>query len=524
MNSEKGLALSTAGSRVVLAYGLVSAALYCGLMPIWEGFDELFHYGYVQSVAYEGRFPEVGNAALSVELWRSLDFAPVSGNIQHDLERPSTTFTNYFEFSESKRKELRQGLDGIARESQRVPSPRQNYEAKQAPLTYLLLAPFEWALSSAPLPLRVMVLRMILALTSVTLTWFGMFRLGRRLELPAAMTSAIVFILFSCQMTYGAVCHVANDALLGPWLLIYLAALIDAWEMPSLKHTATSAGLMAVGLLLKSSLIAFVPFVFVWKWRRAPLQLAAQAGILLTLAGPWYVRNLLLYQNLTATPETGGIGMATLTKTATVIPWGDSILRTMHEVLWKGNNSFTTFSEATLNVALALFGISLAMYAARRRRIARELIVLAAMLLYCAALTMITLSFFVSTKGAITAPMPWYTQILLGPLLAICFLGLSRWERWGRRLAAVQIVLWAYIGLIGWLAKLVPQYGGFQTGRAHLVELSAWYFKEAPARNSILSTLCPAPIWMIYSLLAAVAILTVAMAVRLLNGLRPAAG
>lgn len=32
-------------------YALLSAALYCALMPPWEGFDELYHYGYVQPVS-----------------------------------------------------------------------------------------------------------------------------------------------------------------------------------------------------------------------------------------------------------------------------------------------------------------------------------------------------------------------------------------------------------------------------------------------------------------------------------------
>ena len=32
----------------LLGYGLLNATLYTGLLPLWEGFDEPFHYGYVQ--------------------------------------------------------------------------------------------------------------------------------------------------------------------------------------------------------------------------------------------------------------------------------------------------------------------------------------------------------------------------------------------------------------------------------------------------------------------------------------------
>jgi len=35
----------------LLAYGLLNATLYTGLLPLWEGFDEPFHFAYVQQLA-----------------------------------------------------------------------------------------------------------------------------------------------------------------------------------------------------------------------------------------------------------------------------------------------------------------------------------------------------------------------------------------------------------------------------------------------------------------------------------------
>jgi hypothetical protein len=509
--------------RVLFIYGLAGAALYCALMPIWEGFDELFHYGYVQSLAHERVFPVIGQTRVPLELWRSLDDAPVSQNIQSDLGHPGANFGQYFEFSDRERRDRRRRLESIDQALQRQPSPRENYEAKQSPFTYLLLAPLELLLAGTALPSRVFTLRLFLSLTSIALTWIGMFRLGRRLELTEGMTSAALFIVFSCQMTYGTVCRVANDALLGPWLLFFLVAVIDAWESPTWARTATSAALMALGFLIKSSVIAFVPLVFVWRWRNAPARLAAQLAVLLSLAGPWSLRNVILYRNLLATPETSGLGPMDMVRAAAVIPWDETIRTTLHSALWKGNNSFTTLSESTLNIALALVGLGLVLYAARYRRSAAETTVLAAILLYCGALTAITLSFFVSTKGLVTAPMPWYMQILFAPTLAICFLGMSRWRQWGKWLAIANIALWAYIGAIGWLAKLVPFYGGFESTHAHFRELTKWYFEAAAQRHSILSALCPGPLWLIYGLLAAVIVLMAALTLQLLMALRQAA-
>ena len=442
--------------RAVLLYGLLSATLYCVLLPLWEGFDELFHYGYVQTLANDHAVPVIGETRVSLELWKSLDYAPMSPFIQDHLGRPSTNFAEYFRFSDEQRRGLRMALETIDPALASKPSPVANYEAKQAPLTYALLAPVDLLVSRLPLPSRIFALRLVLSLASMTLAWAGMLRLGQRLGMTERMTCAATFVLFSCQMTYGTVCHVANDALLGPWLLFFLVAVMDAWDTPSPARTATSALLMAVGLLIKSSTIAFVPLVFVWRWRKAPKQLAVSLGILLAIAGPWYLRNVILYHNVMATPETTGVGLASLLQAGVALPWYDTIRTTLHSALWTGNTSFTSFSASTLNMALALLGLALVLYAIRYRRYGRlaaqENVLLAAILLYTGALAGITLSYFASSKGASTAPMPWYVQLILAPVFTACFLGLSKWNhRGGKWLAMANVLLWSYIGIIGWL-------------------------------------------------------------------------
>src|ERR1700736_1187100 len=89
---------------LILIYGLVSATFYCALLPLWEGFDELYHYGYVQYLSKTATFPQVGRATLSRELWTSLDFTPVSHFIQPYLQHPSTSFQDNFRFTELERR------------------------------------------------------------------------------------------------------------------------------------------------------------------------------------------------------------------------------------------------------------------------------------------------------------------------------------------------------------------------------------------------------------------------------------
>src|SRR5712675_2043573 len=149
-------------NALILSYGLLSAAFYCALLPLWEGFDEFYHYGYVQHVSTTWSIPAVWQTPISRELWNSLDSAPVSHFLQPYFQRPSTKFEDYFRLPAEERIARRRGLDAIPTALRREPSPRDNYEAKQAPLIYLLLAPFDFLIATVSLSTRVLALRLLL--------------------------------------------------------------------------------------------------------------------------------------------------------------------------------------------------------------------------------------------------------------------------------------------------------------------------------------------------------------------------
>ena len=62
----------------VALFGILNATLYCLLLPLWEGFDEPFHYGYVQTLSAKGELPVLGKTRLSREVLQSLHLAPAS--------------------------------------------------------------------------------------------------------------------------------------------------------------------------------------------------------------------------------------------------------------------------------------------------------------------------------------------------------------------------------------------------------------------------------------------------------------
>jgi hypothetical protein len=497
----------------VLVYGLLSAAFYCCLLPLWEGFDELYHYGYVQYVSTNKTFPVAGHTSLSRELWMSLDYVAISRHLQPHVERPSTSFEEYFRLTNAERNLRRRALDTLPRELQRAPSPRDNYEAKHAPLSYLLLAPLDRLLTGAPLTTRVLTLRLILSIAAIGLIWQGTHGLARRLGLSDAMETAAVFTIFSCQMLYGVVSHLANDALLLPWLLFFLSAVIDVCESPTPSRTGMAASFMALGLLIKASAMFLLPLlfaaplllVFQRRARYAAKLAAITAAIILALAGPWYARNIILYQNLTATNDsTSGVGGRQLWDAATKLPWRESVAAMAHNALWTGNSSFATFSAATIDVVLLLLALSAALYVARFRRSPAEAVTISAIMLYGAGLAVITLSFFSFSQGAITTAEPWYIPVLLAPVVLLCFLGLARWRRVGNWIAAATVLVWGYVAAATWMVKLVPLYGGFLDTHAHPRRLWSWYLEQGNLRDSILANLCPAPLPWLYGLFFAV--------------------
>jgi hypothetical protein len=497
---------------LILVYGLLSATSYCALLPLWEGFDELYHYGYVQHLSHTWSFPTVGQTKVSRELWTSLDFVPVSHFLQPYFQRPTTSFHEYFLLSPEERRLRRAGLEAIDRGLQGQPSPRDNYEPKQAPLSYILLAPFDRLLAGAPLPARVLVLRLLLAIATVLLLWTGTRRLAKRLGLEGGMETAALFVLFSCQMIYGTSCHIANDALMLPWMVFFIASVIDFCRSPIPTQAAVAGLLMGVGLLIKASLLFIVPLAFVVPasllFRKAPLKQAAKlaaitGGTLLALAGPWYLRNVTLYHNVTATNDTtAGIGLRELVRAAINLPWRESLVGSVHVALWTGNNSFTTFSTWTINLVIALLGVAALSYGLCARPSAPELITITAIALYSVGLVLTALAFFHATRGQTTFILPWYMPVLLGPVVAICFLGLARWGKWGRWTAMVVVLVCGYVAVASWVAKLIPMYGGFEVPHAHTRELLAWYLQNSAQRDSMLSTICPAPLPILYTLLA----------------------
>jgi hypothetical protein len=284
------MASSVSGSpfarRLLLAYGLLNALLYSSLLPLWEGFDEPFHFGYIQSLA-EGRgFPEPRSSLLSGQVGASLLLVPGSAIVKQNLPN-IRTYQEYFELPRARRTAMREQLRSLRGPGRGEDARILNYEGQQAPLAYLLLTVPERIITGLPLPDRVLALRILGAFCGAILLYFGAGRLFDELQLNEPWKSAAIFCIFSTQMLWATIAHVANDWLAVPLAVWLLIAAIRYWRQPGIKAAACFGGLLAVGLLTKAYFLALVPPAAVLIVKKRPLrEFAAASLIVLGAAGP----------------------------------------------------------------------------------------------------------------------------------------------------------------------------------------------------------------------------------------------
>ena len=119
---------------LLAAYALTNAILYSAMLPLWEGFDEPFHFGYLQRLANGQGFPDPRTTFLSREVASSLSLAPASAAVRRNLPQV-TTYSEYFSFPRLQRAAIQRQLWDLPPDSRLQNSGLLNYEARQAPLT-----------------------------------------------------------------------------------------------------------------------------------------------------------------------------------------------------------------------------------------------------------------------------------------------------------------------------------------------------------------------------------------------------
>ena len=491
----------------VFAFGALNAVLYAGLTPLWEGFDEPFHYAYVQQLWRTRSLPVQRHTCLSEEVWQSFTLAPASYLVKRNLSM-ATSFDDYFRLDAAERQSRRRQLEQLDPKLAAVESGCPNYESQQAPLAYAVLGPINRLWSATPLPGRVFRLRLVCALAAWLAAGLLVWRIGGLLGLAEIHRLTAVFLLYCSQMFYVTTAHVANDWLALPLFLLVLESAISLrlWSL---------ALALAAGLLTKAYFLAMIPFALgLVLWRR-PRQAAGFAILALAPAAPWYARNVILYHDLSGQQQTiGGVSLFALLHSAIELPWIDSIFATARTALWEGNSSATTFGATTIWLMVALLIGGACLYFRHRPPVA-ERVLLAGVGCFAAALAYSVVMLFHASHGAEITTAPWYIELLQPPVLCLLLAGMARAGRIGEWLRRGMLWLWTYVICATYVAKLIPLYGGYAARPVRFLEMLRWYGGSFSEIASILNTAALLPATVLLALTAAVVVAGASLAARL---------
>ena len=482
----------------------MNASLYSALLPLWEGFDEAFHYAYVETLWQSGRLTVLGRTLVPNDVFRSFELVPFS-HVVHKWIPGSITFDAWFSLSHAEKEQRRRELELVR--SEPASSSRPNYQAHQPPLAYCTLALLDWPMSKAPITIRVLALRLFAAVLSIILLYFGAAALFRTLEIPERFANAALFTIFCSQMLYATIAHVANDWLAVGVSAFFVAALVKFAGKPDRRSALIAASWLAAGLLTKAYFLVFallalaVAVALLWRRRTRVNVVLVATMLILALAGPWYIRNVILYGNVAGTHEAfDGIGIRQALAAAPHIDWIATTGFLARGAIWTGNGSFTTFSRGTLDIVLGLVFVALAAWGFRRRAVQpAERIVFAAIVLFSIAIAYATCVLFAHDNGAVPGASPWYAPVLLAPVMALAYLGMSRWKRFGSVLAGCTIAIWTWILIATWTVKLFPMYSGAGSAPMRLHDVWNWYLQGAAAHARDLSLLALAPAPLLYA-------------------------
>jgi hypothetical protein len=504
--------------HLLLAYALLNAVLYSTLVPLWEGFDEPFHFGYVQQIANGDGLPDARNATLSREIAASLVLVPGSHVVKQNIPQV-ITYRDYFALAPAQKSELKEKLSRMPRALREQPSDFPNYEAHHAPLAYILMALPERLFAGQVISRRVLAVRLFIAIAGSMLLYAGISSLCSRLSIPAPYSSIGLFCVLSSQMTWATIAHVANDWLALPIAIWVLVSLLRYVAEPDDRNAAALAILMAAGLLTKAYFLALVPLVPVVTFaRRGVRHLLLSTALMAMIAGPWYARNIARYGVITGMQESrAGIGPPQVLQAASAVNWVKAIPSAAREALWTGNNTFSSFSAVTLNTMLVVCTLGLVLWLGTRHASA-EWLTTSYCSLFLLALVYSTVMTYLFTHQNGAGPSPWYTQILVAPLFLLVVLGLSRWGRIGKSIGIVLIILSGYLLTATYVLKLIPLYAGYE-GRSTVQAILKLYTSGLPDLLRNLNDVALAPAIFILCMTALIVVLTLTLQIALLRSL-----
>ena len=355
--------------------------LHVLVVPMWEGFDEPFHYAYVQYIAENSRLPPLNAPAVSQEILESLQLFPTTYHLSY---LTPMRFKNFWELGAADRVRLRQSLDSIEPAAKNQLANLPNYQTQHPPLYYLLCVPVYLGARDLSLVDRVFLLRSFSLLLAAVSLPLGYVLARRILGNNWAVFVPVLMSLFPNY--YVFIGRVTNDALAVVIFPLLILATKNLHDKPLTAGQPLSLGLLlGLGLLTKAYFLTVVPVLLITILlkrfqRQVTLKKCGFAILLIVvpaaiLAGWWYGRNYLevgTFFGLIHMKRTASVPLIAWLQGLSHIQLGQFAKGLFQFHLWAGNWSFRMASKTLyqlFGVAYVLCGIGIIRYYLKNRSI-----------------------------------------------------------------------------------------------------------------------------------------------------------
>jgi hypothetical protein len=464
---------------------LVQALFYCVEQPIWEGLDEWAHFAYVQNICEQGRIPVPGDDT-SIEVSRSLQDLPLpfqpGGRIRTEL-----THDQYWALSPEARAARETALRQMPAAAAWEIGGAGLYEAQQAPLYYVLMAPVYNAFRHTSLAARLLAIRIatvIIASLLIPLVYanskelFGSNRIALLITCLAASLPGLLMdvsragneslaVVLGAAMTLITLRMIRRGARMRDWLILGLilgAGLLTKAYFLAFLMTAPALALL---LALRNHRLRN------HRWKQEAKGAAVALVIAILLGGAWYARMERLTGSLSGEKNLAAIadqGFAAKIEAAAHVNWVRIVYDQVYSQIWLGGWSFLRgrpWMYAVFELLAILCVIGLGRYALNhraRRRFTRIDVALAMLavtiILFEPGLFYQALAVYMMTHEAFGPG--WYFYVVLVPELLLLMAGaLALLGRHRAQTVAAAAALFALaLNLYTMHLLLLPYYTG----------------------------------------------------------------
>jgi len=358
---------------------VVRGLFYCAISPVWEGFDEPFHFAYLQHVA-AGLGSPTKTTPVSLEVQNSLHLLPIPWELQFQtIPQPLTTYDDYWRLPVEQRASREVAVGGVtsSQDYQPATEPIANYESQQAPMYYWTLAvPLGW-MSGSPLLSQIFALRMLNVLLASAVVPLAYLVAREVLRDPAQTVGATALLVLLPELMIN-VARVSNESMaMICFTLVLLFALKAVAEPLSWRWWLLLGAALGCGLLTKAYFLTAVPALVLLavyclvKQEAVPhrrrlavaARIAVAFALVFTIAGAFYFQVHALTGSWSGLNDDDALRSVSLAHKLMAMPhmnWKSGVVSVLLSHIWFGGWSFLRLPLAFYIAGFALIVLAVA--------------------------------------------------------------------------------------------------------------------------------------------------------------------